>query len=154
VIASGAISPLRTVSTTLASRRITSCCTKATDTSSSRCASSTPSITPQRPALANNAALARRSSQVGSEPMRPNVAPNAPSGSTRADADAVAQCTTAPVRSAIASASRASRVFPTPAAPASTTPDVRPARTDTPPTKRISSARPTSGHRSARTAES
>lgn len=146
VTASGAVSPVRSVSTTLAARRSTSWCTTTADSSSNRCASSTPTTTPARPAPASNASLAWRTNLAGSGPTTPNVAANAPNGNTRADAVATAHRVSAPRCSAAASASRANRVLPTPAGPASTTPAGPSRRRVSPPIRPSSSTRPVNGH--------
>jgi hypothetical protein len=149
VTASGVGSPLRSVTTTVATRPSTSWCTRKAETSSSRCPSSIPTTTPLGPAPASRAAPARRTSRAASASTAPTIAVKAPSGSTRADAVAAAHLVVAPRRAASASTSLASRVFPTPAAPASTTPPAAFWRRVNEPTICSSSSRPTSGHASA-----
>ncbi len=83
--------------------------------------------------------------RVGPGSRSPTSPANAPSGRLRADAVPVAQRVAAPRRASADSASLASRVLPTPAAPASTTPRGLPTRLLAASMNRNSSARPVSG---------
>ena len=118
------------------------------DTSSRRCASSTPTTTPPL-APGINASIALRTRRAGSAPTSPSIGANAPSGRERADRVAAAQCVRAPRRAAIRKASRANRVLPTPGAPASTIPPPPARRPTASATNSIACARPVSGHPSA-----
>ena len=70
---------------------------------------------------------------------------NAPSGIDRADRDARTHSTAQPRSAASCAASVASRVLPTPAGPAITTPAAPPESAS--PTSRSSASRPVNGHR-------
>jgi tetratricopeptide (TPR) repeat protein len=111
VIASGAGPPLRTVSTTAARPSCATCRSAAAVAPSSRCASSTP-IAP--PAAANAFTAA-----VIDDGSRPSSGARAPHGTERAEREPATQRVGLPTA---ASVSLASRVRPTPAGPASTTP--------------------------------
>ncbi|SHW57830.1 Uncharacterised protein [Mycobacteroides abscessus subsp. abscessus] len=146
VMASGAGSPDRTVSTTVASRRVTSWCTANADRSSSRWASSTPTTTLPFGAVPITPSITSRTRRSGSGPKSLTTSANAPSGMVRADA-VPAIHRERPGGRHTATASRARRVFPTPASPANTMPRARSApRRVAPAITRSSSARPCRGH--------
>ena len=150
--ASGAGSPDRMTATTNAARVSTIRCTRVADASSRRWASSTTSSRRRGPADSRNAAASRRSSsaRAPAAPVSPSVTigsrgASAPNGSPAADRVPVAQAVTIPERSASSTASRASRVLPTPAGPARRAP--REDGTDSrSPRRRNSGPRPVNGH--------
>src|SRR5579859_325525 len=125
VTASGASVPARTVATTNTCPCSTSWWMSAADQSSSRSASSTPSTIAFPPARAASRAAVFLSSSSGPAPDRGASASrchSAPNGTTAADRVATTESVSRPVSAARRTASRASRVFPTPGPPTSTTP--------------------------------
>ena len=148
-IASGVSSRDRTATTTdsnpsARSSSAASWCTSAADAGSSVCPSSTTST--RRAPAARRVSSFRTAPSGFSEPPPSELArrcANAPSGTEAAARLAAMRSTCAPSRRASVSASRMSRVFPTPAAPATTAPPLsRSARSSA----ASSASRPTSGH--------
>ena len=146
-IASGHGSPVRTVASTNAVLVVTRCKTSAADVSSRSWASSTSTTRLRSPAARNACAAARsRSSTRGARivPAAGSKPPNAPSGTPEAARVASTSPTSQPCVRRRCAHSRASRLFPTPAAPARTMQLAPPSST-----ARVSAssslARPTSG---------
>ena len=145
-IESGAGSPLRSVNTTDATPFVTSRWTSAADASSSRCASSTPrsnrpSRSPCWSARTIAPSVASRPRPIDSLGTRCATAPSGTAAAACvATTHSVRSCSCAPV----VMTSRARRVFPTPAAPVSTT---LPLAESAELASAISSSRPTRGQR-------
>ena len=150
--ASGAGASPRTVTTAKVSPAATSWCTSAADASSRRCPSSTHSTSRSPAARAASAwrARARRSAPSGGPvPVAGSSGANAPNGIDAAERVARTHATALPRPAATSEASSASRVLPTPAGPAITTPPAEPSASASA-TTRSSASRPTSGHRMRR----
>ncbi|BCQ08834.1 hypothetical protein JMUB5695_02273 [Mycobacterium heckeshornense] len=126
VTASGSSAPVRTVTTSRAPRVDANWCTTCADNPSRRCASSTPISTWPRCCCATKVLISRRTLGNGSAIASVSKAANAPNGSGRADSVPTIQLVRSPAAAARANTSRASRVLPTPAAPAMTTPEYLP----------------------------
>ena len=146
-IESGAGSPLRSVNTTDAAPFVTSRWTSAADASSSRCASSTPSSNRRSRSPCWSAVyyrpkrrIAPATDRLGRNEVRDSTQRYRGRGMRRDDPFRSVVLLRAPV----AMTSRARRVFPTPAAPVSTT---LPLAESVALARAISSSRPTRGQR-------
>ena len=140
VIASGHGSPVRTVRTSRTACSTASWWTSVAETSSSMCASST-SSSMRGPSARSAAPTRARAETAPASSSAFSQGANAPRGTSRDDADAVATATVSSV-AARATSSRANRLLPTPAAPATTT---RPSRSRSDATARSSASRPVKG---------
>ena len=130
---------------TFAAPRATIWCTTNVDNSSSRCASSTPMTTPTpEGAAVSDSTTPRNNATLSVTPDGAHAA-NAPSGMDLADDAPTVHRVSLPCDAATDNASRAMRLFPTPAAPQTTIPPTSGAEIAAS-MARISALRPVSGH--------
>ena len=144
-IATGIGSSSRSVNKIFATPRCTIWSRTNIDRSSRRCGSSTPTTTGPPDDAAVSESITPHTSWRLSSPASPAHDARAPSGIPRPHDVPTTQRTSQPLDAAPARASRAMRLFPTPAEPLMTMPDASGSESAAS-MNRISSARPTNGH--------